>query len=480
MNLGFLANLGPEGILVLGAAAAVAVGRRSVDRPAWTVTAVGIATCVLAFADSAIFWHPSLGPAVPDIEHGSLLVDRFALYGGAIVLAGAVAALCCTAESAADLWPLQGEYTALVLLLALGGVVATSSQDLVTITVALTVIAVAASLLLGLRKLDGRAAGAALQSFLLLGAGSVLLLLGCVVTYGLTGSTRLTVVADALTTARPAAALATTALILGGGTVLGLGPFLGWRGRAAMHAPLAAVLPIVVVGGAAELLSLVRILDAGFAHVPVAWTGLAAGVGSLTALVAAALAWRAPTLRQLVGLLLAGDGALALISLPALAQHGAAAALFSALCLVPLAAGSLGAVLWVGEHQTAREDLRGLWGRSPAACLALSGTLVALVGLPPLAGFFAGFAVLGAAVSAGYGWVAWVVVLAGLLAAVAALRWAAVLFDATAEGEAVGWPAPLALVGLGLCGLAVVLAGPVAGPLIGLAQRAARPIFLGF
>jgi len=480
VTLGFLADLGPEGVILLGAAAALAAGRRRGEHPASVVTAIGIAACLFAFADSVLLWHPSLGPAVPDIEHGSFLVDRYALFLHAVLLAGTVAVLCCTAAAARDLWPLQGEFTALVLLLTLGGMVTAASQDLVTIAVGLTVAAVAASLLVGLRKLDGAAAAAALQTFCLLAAGVACLLLGVVVTYGLTGSTRLAVVARALAHPHPAQVLAATALVMGGGALLGLGPFLGWRASGAGRAPLAAVLAVCVVGGTADLAALVRVLEAGFPHVPAAWTVLVAVLGSGTALVAAALALRAGTLRQLVLLLLAGDGALVLTALPAQSRHGAAAALFATLLLAPLAAGSLGVVLWVGEERSGRERLRGLWGRSPGPCAALVLVLVALVGLPPLAGFLSWFSVLGAAVAAGYGWVAWVAALALVLAGAAGLRWAAVLLDPDAEGDEVSWPEPLVACGLGLCGLALVLGGPVAGPLIGLAQRAARPLFLGF
>ncbi len=480
MTLAFLADLGPEGLVLAGVITAVVLGRHPGERPPWEGPLVGIAACVLAFADSVLFWHASLGPAVPDIEHGTFLVDRYTLFLDAVILAATVAVLLLTADSAGELWPLQGEFTGLVLLLALGGMVAAASQDVVTIAVGLTVTGAAAALLLGLRKLDAAAAAAAVQSFLVVAGASLCFLVGVVVAYGLTGQTQLTAIARSLHHAGPAALLAAAAMILGAGALMGLGPFLGWRATAAGRAPVASMMAVTVVGGLADLGALVRVLDAGFAHVPAAWTVLVAVAGAGTALVAATLALRATRLRRLVLLLLAGDAALALVALPALSRHGAAAALFATLVFAPLAALSLGAVLWVGEGGDDRERLRGLWGRSPAACLALVLALAACAGLPPLASFVSWFSVVGAAIAAGYGWVGWVLVLAGVVAATAVLRWVAILLDPDAEGPPVARPGALVTVGLGLCGLALLLGGPVAGPLIGLAQRAARPLFLGF
>jgi len=480
VSLAFLADLGPEAVLVLGAAAALAVSRRRGDRIAWEVTAVGIAACCLTFADSLLFWHASLGPAVPDIEHGSLLVDRYALFVEAVILAAAVAVLLLSGDSTEQLRPLQGEFTALVLLLALGGLVAAASQDLVTIGVGLTLAATASALLLGLRKREGAAAQAAVQSFCLLAGAVALFLAGVVVLYGLTGTTQLTGIAARLTRPDTAAVLAAALLILGAGGLLGLGPFLGWRRRSADPAPLAAVLAVTTLGGLAGLGALVRVLDTGFARVPLAWTVLVAALGAATALGAALLALRASRLRQLVLLLVAGDAGLALTALPALHHHGAAATLLATLVFAPLAAGGLGMVGWVGAVGDRREDLRGLWGRAPGPCVALVVVLAALAGLPPLAGFISWFQLLGAAMAAGFGWVTWVAVLAATVAAVAVLRWVAVLLDPDVEGPTVAWPGPLVVAGLGLTGLALLLGGPVAGPLVGLAARAARPIFLGF
>ena len=87
--------------------------------------------------------------------------------------------------------------------------------------------------------------------------------------------------------------------------------------------------------------------------------------------------------------------------------------------------GAFGVVLLVsarGNERTSLASYRGLHARDPFAAGLMALFLVSLAGLPPTAGFIAKVGVFGAAIEAGYWWLALVGVLASVAAAFFYLR----------------------------------------------------------
>lgn len=314
------------------------------------------------------------------------------------------------------------------------------------------------------RHLPTLAAGAALA------AGLALLRLGG-------GSVHLSAVARPEGLAPPAA-LARAGFWLAAAALLaetGIVPFqLAGAARAERAAPGAAAL---LAGGltAAALGALARLLAAGAAPDPGHWRLPLTALAAAGALGGGLLLLAQTRLRRLLAISAACHAALALVAILA-GGPGGLRALLVALTVSALAHLGAWAVLpGLAAGDPTLFDLAGLGRRHRWAAAGLVLCLLALAGLPPTAGFQARALLAAAALRAGQGWLAALVLAATLLAAFAYLRVAAeILFRRAWDAEpALARPAAATALLVVLGGL-LLAAGLAPGPLLDAAGAAAR------
>jgi NADH-quinone oxidoreductase subunit N len=158
--------------------------------------------------------------------------------------------------------------------------------------------------------------------------------------------------------------------------------------------------------------------------------------------------------------------------------HGSV--LFYLLVYTFTTAGAFGVILLLernGQEAVRLDDFAGLAAGHPVMALALSLFLLSLIGIPPTAGFVGKFYLFGAAVRAGYIWLAVIGVLNAAVAAYYYLRLIVVMYMREPEGT----PATLVPSFSGSLALAVALWGVVQfgvlpAPLFDLAQAAVTPL----
>ena len=122
-------------------------------------------------------------------------------------------------------------------------------------------------------------------------------------------------------------------------------------------------------------------------------------------------------------------------------------------------------------------DYAGLARRHPLLAAALGLFLLSLVGIPPLAGFVGKFYVFGAAVRAGYVWLAVIGVLNSAVAAYYYLRVVVYMYMREPEGAPTDYAPSLAGgLALAVALLGIVLLGVVPAPFADLAQAAVAPL----
>jgi NADH-quinone oxidoreductase subunit N len=170
-----------------------------------------------------------------------------------------------------------------------------------------------------------------------------------------------------------------------------------------------------------------------------------------------------------------------LVGLVAGGAAGAGAVLFYVLAYVFTTAGAFGCILLCERGRGEAVDVgdyAGLARRHPILAAVLTLFLLSLVGIPPLAGFFAKFYVFGAAVRAGYLWLAVIAVLNSAVAAYYYLRVIVYMYMREADGEgAVYVPSFAGALALTIALVGIVLLGVVPAPFVDLAQAAVSPLF---
>jgi len=159
---------------------------------------------------------------------------------------------------------------------------------------------------------------------------------------------------------------------------------------------------------------------------------------------------------------------------------GTSAVLFYLLAYTFTTAGSFGVIALcerAGEEAVQVRDYAGLGRRHPALALVLTLFLLSLVGIPPLAGFVGKFYLFGAAVRAGYVWLAVIAVLNSAIAAYYYLRVVVTMYMQEPDGVAAGL-APSFAGGLALITalIGIVLLGVMPAPFADLAQAAVAPL----
>ncbi|MGC4076508.1 MAG: proton-conducting transporter membrane subunit [Rubrivivax sp.] len=336
------------------------------------------------------------------------------------------------------------------------------------------------------RSPESLAAGA--RYFVMCAGGAYVMLLGVVGLGVLAGGFEFGRLAAGLAHAEPLSAAALAACLLVGFAVkAGLVPLHGWLPVAHPAAPSSVSAPLSSILTKTGLLGVMKVLLAVFGVA--LWRGQGGGldfglllsvVGVVTLLYGELMAWRQSDLKRLLAystIAQVGEIAAVLGLGTTLAMAGAAAHVLThgmMKTLLFLGAGAL--IMRAGTRTLA--DLAGIARRMPFTAACLGTGLLAIMGLPPFAGFVSKFLMIYAAARAG----AWPVAAALLAGGVIGVMYYArilrvVFFDAPSavaqQASEVPWAMRLPLAVLAALLLAL---GLVPAPLLALAGAAANAV----
>ena len=405
----------------VAAAAGLVVGRHRLlaQRVAVIGTAIALA---LSVGMGALVWAggPSLDEwgTVPTGWVPVTIATRADGLGATLAIMVTAIALCVQIYSTAYMLrePRYGTFAALVSLFTAAMLLVVLADDLIVLLVGWEVMGICSALLIGHHWEREEVRSASVKAFVVTRLGDVGLLAGILVMADLTGSFRISELQESAT---PSTALTV-------GLVLMLCGVVGKSAQVPLHVwlpdAMAGPTPVSALIHAATMVAagvfLVARLHSVYllSSVALAVLALVAAATMLLAALAAlaqddykrVLAWSTSSqLAYMLGALAVGGYSAGLFHLLA---HGA----FKALLF--LAAGAIAHA--VGT--TMLSDMGGLRRSMPMTYLVSSLGLAALVGVPPLVGFFSKESVLGAAEQAAlHGgplpvWAAWLVLLAGL------------------------------------------------------------------
>jgi NADH-quinone oxidoreductase subunit N len=362
--------------------------------------------------------------SVDDIAFGfSLLV----IVGTALVLAASVV---MNHESAMP----AGEFHLLLGSAAAGGLVMASARDLVTLVVAIELLALPSIALVGLRQGDRRAIAASWTFFLTSVVSTAVTLMGITLIYGATGTLSYTGLARGLRDPVVPEGVVSVAVVL---TIVGLlfklgaVPFHVWVPDAYRGASVMVAGFLASVSKSAALGALLVLLALGLAPAEESWQPVVAVVAAVSMTVGN------------LGALRQRDG-VAMLAWSSVAQAGfliaPAAAIFTASGLsAPLqylavyalanivAFGALAVVLRM-RGSTSYDELAGLARTDPWLGLPLAFAVLTLAGFPPaVAGLVTKYVVMRPVVDGGVEWLAVVMAVNVMLGLAYYLRLVAVV-----------------------------------------------------
>jgi NADH-quinone oxidoreductase subunit N len=324
---------------------------------------------------------------------GALTIDRLALYFNWVFELATLIVAIVSYNYLEIEGEHHGEYYALLLFAQCGMFFLAAGTDLVTLFVGLELMAICFYVMVGFLRGDKRSNEAAIK-YLLLGAfSSGFLVYGFSIMYGLSGSTRLSEVAAAISARDPwdpvvFLAMATTAVGLL--FKISAAPFHMWAPDAYEGAPTTITAYLSVASKAASFAFLLRIFLGPLASARPSWEPLLAAVAILTMTVGNLAAISQSNIKRLLAYSSISHAGYMLLGLIAGNNTGIQGILVYILVYAFMNLGAFLVVVAMRRKNIIGEeldDMAGLIYKSPGYAVLMLVFLVSLAGIPPTAGF---------------------------------------------------------------------------------------------
>jgi NADH-quinone oxidoreductase subunit N len=395
--------LGPEIILTATLVVAILVDLALDERSkVWVTRLTGLG---LLASTLPIFYMASegLGDGARVMFGGAYVTDTFALVLKGLLLVSGFVVFLLSFDYIEEGDYYEGEFAYMILSSLLGMVVMASARDLITIFVALELLSIPGYLLAGWRKRDQKSNEASLKYYLLGVLASSLMLYGMSLIYGFTGSVILSDIGPRLAGQvgdKPIVAVAIFLVIVGFAFKISAVPFHLWAPDTYEGAPTPVTAFLSVASKTAGFIALVELVYVAFlgrtdVTRPIFWVlaALTMTIGNLTAL------RQSNVVRLLAYSSVAQAGFILVpfaVATPDRAQDYIAPTVVYLLLYAAMNLGAFAVVIAVARRTRSGTiaSYRGLFTYAPGLAWTFTIFLVSLAGIPPLAGWYAKFAVI--------------------------------------------------------------------------------------
>ncbi|MEA2485903.1 MAG: NADH-quinone oxidoreductase subunit [Actinomycetota bacterium] len=383
----------------------------------------------------------------------------------------------------------ESEFYALVLLAVAGMMLMAGAADLIVMFLALETFSIALYVLVGSRRRSLEGQESAMKYFLLGAFSSAFFLLGIALAYGATGTTNLYPAAQAggaqgiaaFLSSTPASdlgllSLAAVLLIVGLGFKIAAVPFHMWTPDAYQGAPSPVTGFMAAATKIAAFAAILRLFDAILYPLRWDWRPIVIGIAIVTMVAGSVAAVVQEDVKRMLAYSSIAHAGFVLTGVIAANDQGVSGALFYLATYGVTVLGAFAVIALLAgrdEKRVRLTDYKGLFYEHPLLAGALTLFLLSLGGVPITSGFIGKFLVFGAAVQAGYAWVAVIGVLTSAIAMFFYLRVMVVMYMQESEESRPVVPMGFLAGGVvALCAAATLLFGLVWGPLFEVAQKA--------
>jgi NADH-quinone oxidoreductase subunit N len=369
-----------------------------------------IAFGALVVAMGIVLFRVFSGEVLPAVAFSEeVLVDD--LFGSFFAVALLLVSIMVTASS----WNYYkgktnpAAYYSLILLSSIGMVIIAYSTDFIMLFVAWELMSLPTYALAGFTKRDPISNEAAIKYFMFGALSSALIVFAMGLVYGVTGTTNIGGSIQALTTLdsslTPIALLAVGLFIAGFGFKMGLVPFHMWLPDAYEGSPTTIGALLAAGTKKAGFAAALRVIVLGMFALNLDWTLTLAIIAVFTMTLGnlGALMQRSvPRILAYSSIAQAGYIMMG-ISLAPFSDQALSGSLFHILnhAVMKSAAFIAAASVATALAGYSLEKYRGLGKRMPITAIALSISLLALAGVPPLNGFWSKLVIFGAAINSG-------------------------------------------------------------------------------
>jgi len=349
---------------------------------------------IILVVTAVIIFNETLGIEQTLLFNGSVNIDYLSSFMKIITLLAAFLVLVISSNYLRIFKIFKIEYPILILSSVLGMMVMISSNDLIVFYMGLELQSLALYVLATFNRDQLESSEAGLKYFVLSALSSGLLLYGCSLIYGFTGSTNFNSIANQLNTNEYALTFGIVFILVGLAFKISAVPFHMWAPDVYEGSPTSVTLFFAIVPKVAALTVFIRFLYVPFLNLIDQWQMILIFVSIASMLFGAIAAIGQTNLKRLIAYSSISHIGYALAGLATGSNDGIQSSVIYITIYVLMNLGLFSCLLMMKRNNKYYEnidDLSGLSKNHPLLSLSLLIILFSLAGIPPLAGFFAKF-----------------------------------------------------------------------------------------
>ena len=417
----------PETILAVGVMVLILIGAWRGERGFGLVDEMAVGILSLALVTISLSSTP--GASVFD---GAYVDDGFSRFMKALTLIGAIVSILLSVDWLQRNGLEKFEYPVLIILSTLGMLLLISADNLIALYLGLELMSLALYVMAAFARDDGKSSEAGLKYFVLGALSSGMMLYGASLLYGFAGTISFSGIAAVVSTSAPIGVIFGLVFVLAAlAFKMSAAPFHMWTPDVYQGAPTPVTAFFASAAKMAAVAITLRLVFTAFPGVKDQWRQIIVFISIASMLLGSFAAIGQENIKRLMAYSSIGHMGFALIGLAAGDEAGVrGVAIYLTIYLI-MTLGTFAAILAMrvqGRYLENVADLAGLSRTNGWMAFFLAMLMFSLAGVPPLAGFFAKYYVLLAAVDAGLFGLAVIGVLASAVAAYYYLRVVKVMY----------------------------------------------------
>ncbi len=286
------------------------------------------------------------------------------------------------------------EYPIIILIAILGMFIMVSSNDLILFYLGLELQSLSLYILAAIDRDNQRSSESGIKYFILSALSSGLLLYGCSLLYGFTGSTNFDQIALQLNSDNTGAIFSVVFILVGLAFKISAVPFHMWTPDVYEGSPTSVTSFFAVAPKIAGLAVLIRFMQIPFQNILVEWQTIIIFISIGSMILGAVAAIGQTNIKRLMAYSSIGHIGYALAGVATGTVSGYSSSIIYITIYAIMNIGAFGCIFLMrsaGVYKENIEDLSGISKNHPLLAISFLIILFSLAGIPPLGGFFAKF-----------------------------------------------------------------------------------------
>ena len=334
----------------------------------------------------------------------SFVSDNFSLFAKLLILISSFFILIISKKYIVDTKNNKFEYPIIVLLSILGMFFMVSSNDLILFYLGLELQSLSLYILASIDRDNLKSSEAGIKFFVLSALSSGLLLYGCSLLYGFTGSTNFEVIASNTADSTIGIIFAMVFILVGLAFKVSAVPFHMWTPDVYEGSPTSVTSFFSVVPKVAGIVIFIRFMYLPFQEILDQWKYILVFISIASMILGAVAAIGQNNIKRLIAYSSIGHTGYAIAGMTPGTENGFKSTLIYISIYAVMNIGVFACIFLMKRNGKYIEDIQELSGASknhPLMSLSLLIILSSLAGIPPMAGFFAKFYVFMAVIESG-------------------------------------------------------------------------------